>query len=151
MAPSAFSPRWLRASTTYRARFAATIAVRVAAALLSAGDEVRARGLLDEAAVLLARWPGWRAAQLAAVRSEMADAVALAPVGRDGFPLTSHREQEVATLIAAGLTNAQLARRLHIAPKTAAAHVSNILTKLGMVSRSEVAAWAARHGLADAS
>ena len=128
----------------------ATIAIRVAAALLSVGDDARARGLLDEAAVLLARWPGWRAAQLTALRSELADAVPLAPVGRDGFPLTS-REQEVATLIAAGLTNAQLARRLHIAPKTAAAHVSNILTKLGMVSRSEVAAWAARHGLADAS
>ncbi len=128
----------------------ATIAISVAAALLAAGDDVRARGLLDDAAVLLARWPGWRAAQLAAVRSNLPDAVPLAPVGRDGFPLTS-REQEVATLIAAGLTNAQLARRLHIAPKTAAAHVSNILTKLGMVSRSEVAAWAARHGLADAS
>ncbi|MEP6658739.1 MAG: LuxR C-terminal-related transcriptional regulator [Acidimicrobiales bacterium] len=127
-----------------------TIAIKVAAALLSAGDDARARGLLDEATVLLARWPGWRAAQLAEVQSELADAVPLAPVGRDGFPLTS-REQEVATLIAAGLTNAQLARRLHIAPKTAAAHVSNILTKLGMVSRSEVAAWAARHGLADAS
>jgi DNA-binding CsgD family transcriptional regulator/tetratricopeptide (TPR) repeat protein len=128
----------------------ATIAIRVAAALLSAGDDARARALLDDATVLLARWPGWRAAQLAELRSELADAVPLAPVGRDGFPLTS-REQEVATLIAAGLTNAQLARRLHIAPKTAAAHVSNILTKLGMVSRSEVAAWAARHGLADAS
>ena len=118
--------------------------------LLRAGDDTRARALLDEAALLLARWPGWRAAELAEVRSNLPDAVPLASVGRDGFPLTS-REQEVATLIAAGLTNAQLARRLHIAPKTAAAHVSNILTKLGMVSRSEVAAWAARHGLADAS
>src|SRR5262249_39710528 len=40
------------------------------------------------------------------------------------------------------------ARRLYISPKTAAVHVSNILMKLGMSSRTEVAAWAVRSGLA---
>jgi DNA-binding NarL/FixJ family response regulator len=49
-------------------------------------------------------------------------------------------------LLAEGLTNAQLAERLYISPRTAAVHVSNILQKLGMASRAEVAAWAARAG-----
>ena len=44
---------------------------------------------------------------------------------------------------------AKLARRLFISPKTAAVHVSNILTKLDMSSRAEIAAWAVRTGIAD--
>ncbi|HEY7522944.1 MAG TPA: AAA family ATPase [Candidatus Limnocylindrales bacterium] len=57
-------------------------------------------------------------------------------------PLTV-REFEVARLIAAGLTNAQIAAELAIAPKTASAHVEHILAKLGAARRSEIAAWAA--------
>ncbi len=57
------------------------------------------------------------------------------------------REREVAALLAEGLSNSELARRLYISPRTAAVHVSNILTKLGMTSRTEVAAWAVRNGL----
>ena len=53
----------------------------------------------------------------------------------------------MAALIAEGLTNGQLAERLYISPKTAAVHVSNILTKLGLSGRAEVAAWAVRHGV----
>ena len=62
--------------------------------------------------------------------------------------MLSAREREVALLISEGLTNAELARRLHISPKTAAVHVSNILMKLNMASRAEVAAWVVRTGLA---
>jgi DNA-binding CsgD family transcriptional regulator len=50
------------------------------------------------------------------------------------------REREVALLVAEGLTNAELARRLYISPKTAAVHVSSILHKLGVNSRTEVSA-----------
>ena len=57
------------------------------------------------------------------------------------------RESEVAALIADGLTNSQLAERLFISPKTAAVHVSNILAKLGLSSRTEIAAWAIRREL----
>ncbi len=51
-------------------------------------------------------------------------------------------------LLADGLTNAQLAERLYISPRTAAVHVSNILSKLALSSRTEAAAWAIRTGLA---
>ena len=61
----------------------------------------------------------------------------------------SGRELEVAGLLADGLTNAQIAERLFIARKTAAVHVSNILAKLGMRSRTEIAAWAIRTGVAE--
>ena len=57
------------------------------------------------------------------------------------------RESEVAGLIAEGLTNGQLAERLFISPKTAAVHVSNILAKLSLTSRAEIAAWAVRQDL----
>jgi DNA-binding CsgD family transcriptional regulator len=57
-------------------------------------------------------------------------------------PLTA-REFEVARLIAEGLTNAEIAERLAIAPKTASAHVEHILAKLGVTRRAEIAAWTA--------
>jgi DNA-binding CsgD family transcriptional regulator len=53
------------------------------------------------------------------------------------------REFEVARLIAAGLTNAEIADELTIAPKTASAHVEHILAKLGVTRRAEIAAWTA--------
>ncbi|HET6665167.1 MAG TPA: response regulator transcription factor, partial [Acidimicrobiales bacterium] len=56
------------------------------------------------------------------------------------------REREVVTLLAEGLSNSQVAERLYISPRTAAVHVSNILAKLGMSSRTEVAAWAVSEG-----
>jgi DNA-binding CsgD family transcriptional regulator len=58
-------------------------------------------------------------------------------------PLTS-REFEVARLIADGLTNAEIAGELGIAPKTASSHVEHILAKLGASRRAEIASWASR-------
>ena len=55
-------------------------------------------------------------------------------------PLTS-REFEVARLIAEGMTNAEIAAELTIAPKTASSHVEHILAKLGVTRRAEIAAW----------
>ncbi len=57
-------------------------------------------------------------------------------------PLTS-REFEVARLIAKGMTNAEIAGELSIAPKTASAHVEHILAKLGVARRAEIATWVA--------
>jgi len=55
----------------------------------------------------------------------------------------SEREYEVAQLVAAGLTNRQIAQQLVLAPKTISAHVTHILTKLGAGRRAEIAAWCA--------
>lgn len=57
-------------------------------------------------------------------------------------PLTA-REFEVARLIGEGLTNAEIAGALAIAPKTASAHVEHILAKLGVARRAEIATWVA--------
>ena len=58
------------------------------------------------------------------------------------YPL-SEREFEVAQLVAAGLTNRQIAERLVVAPKTISAHITHILTKLGAARRAEIGAWCA--------
>jgi DNA-binding CsgD family transcriptional regulator len=59
----------------------------------------------------------------------------------------SARESEVLTLLAAGKTNRAIANDLFISEKTVARHVSNILTKLDLSSRTEATAYAYRHGL----
>ena len=53
----------------------------------------------------------------------------------------TRRELEVAGLIAEGLTNNSIARRLAVAPRTAEAHVENIRRKLQVRSRAQIAAW----------
>jgi DNA-binding CsgD family transcriptional regulator len=57
------------------------------------------------------------------------------------------REQEVADLVAHGLSNAVVARRLYLSPATVATHVSHILEKLGFSSRVEIAAWSVERRL----
>lgn len=66
----------------------------------------------------------------------------------DPFELLTAREREVAALIAHGLSNRQIAERLVIATGTAERHVANILSKLHVDSRSQIAAWAVEHDLA---
>jgi len=56
----------------------------------------------------------------------------------------SPREVEVAELVAEGLTNPAIARRLYLSRPTVASHVAHILTKLGFSSRAQIAAWAAQ-------
>jgi predicted ATPase/DNA-binding CsgD family transcriptional regulator len=53
------------------------------------------------------------------------------------------REREVATLVAHGLSNRDIATELRISPATVARHMANIFTKLGYKSRAQVAVWAA--------
>jgi predicted ATPase/DNA-binding CsgD family transcriptional regulator len=59
-------------------------------------------------------------------------------------PLTP-RQQEVARLVAQGLTDREIAARLVISTRTAESHVEQILTRLGFRSRAEIAAWTAAH------
>jgi DNA-binding NarL/FixJ family response regulator len=73
---------------------------------------------------------------------------ALTGDGRAGpkrFGTLSRREQEVLRLLSEGLTNAEIASRLYISTKTAGHHVSNVLMKLHLKSRTEAAVYALRH------
>lgn len=63
-----------------------------------------------------------------------------------GFDLTE-RERTVLTLMIEGLNNTQIAGRLTVSPSTIKSHVSNILSKLGVASRTEAVTLALRQGL----
>ncbi len=58
--------------------------------------------------------------------------------------MLTRREREVASRIARGLSNRQIAEELVITVSTAERHVANILSKLEMRSRAQVAAWVTR-------
>jgi DNA-binding NarL/FixJ family response regulator len=57
------------------------------------------------------------------------------------------RQKEVAILVGQGLTNRQIAERLVVSERAAAAHVENILNKLGVGSRTQIAVWASERKL----
>jgi len=57
------------------------------------------------------------------------------------------RERQVVALIGRGCTNREIADALKITEKTAEVHARNIREKLGLLTRTETAAWAARRGL----
>lgn len=58
------------------------------------------------------------------------------------------REREILVLVAEGKSNRQIADELVISERTARTHVSNMLTKLDLSSRTQAALWAVREGLA---
>jgi NarL family two-component system response regulator LiaR len=63
-----------------------------------------------------------------------------------GLDLTE-REREVLALLIEGLSNTQIAGKLTVSPSTIKSHVSNILSKLGVASRTEAVTLALRHHL----
>jgi predicted ATPase/class 3 adenylate cyclase/DNA-binding CsgD family transcriptional regulator len=93
----------------------------------------------------------WEEGRRLGVR-ELADAaheVAIAgepPPSRDTMPLTP-REQQVAALVAKGLSNRQIAGTLSVTERTAISHIEHIMNKLSVNSRAQIAVWAVRHGL----
>jgi len=66
---------------------------------------------------------------------------------RSPLPEVTSREREVLRLLAEGLTNQQIAKRLVVSEHTVHRHVTNILRKLNLPSRTAAAAYAFRHGL----
>lgn len=63
------------------------------------------------------------------------------------FPELSDREREVLELIARGLSNGEIARKLSVSPKTVRNHVSNVFTKLQVNDRAEAIVRARKAGL----
>ena len=62
-----------------------------------------------------------------------------------GWPSLTPAERDVADLVAAGLTNPEIAARLGVSPGTVKDHVSSVLRKLGVRTRAELAAAVSSH------
>lgn len=103
------------------------LAVEEARAALHGFTQLGAKRELDETAALL---------RSLGVRGQ---------TGPKNLGQLTQREREVLELVAEGRTNADIASRLFISVKTAGNHVSNVLMKLGVRSRTEAAALALRH------
>ena len=73
-----------------------------------------------------------------------------APKTEDPAAELTTREREILQMVAAGKSNKQIAAELVISERTARTHVSNILHKLDLSSRTQAALWAVREGLAPA-
>jgi DNA-binding NarL/FixJ family response regulator len=67
--------------------------------------------------------------------------------GSAAFSSLSFQEKRILTLIADGKTNREIGERLHLSEKTIRNYVSQILSKLGLQSRTQAAAYAIRHQL----
>ena len=81
-----------------------------------------------------------------AAARELTKALRLPVPDPDAEPLTA-RERQVLTLVAEGASNRDIAQALFISERTARTHVSNILMKIGVRSRTQAALWAIREGL----
>jgi DNA-binding CsgD family transcriptional regulator len=133
---------------------AAICRLREAEAHLRAGDRpatvTAARAAAEAARALGSRWLEAEVEGLAArARLRLTDdpAAAAAPAEEEtAFGLTP-RELQVLALLAEGATNREIGAQLFMAEKTASVHVSRILSKLDVRSRTEAAAVAHRHGL----
>ena len=59
----------------------------------------------------------------------------------------SDREREVLLLVAEGLPNKLIARRLDISEKTVKAHLTSVFRQIGVTDRTQAALWAERNGI----
>ena len=88
--------------------------------------------------------------QAAALGGELLDCIALPAESNSATPggrVLTRREIEVATLVAQGLTNRQIAEEFGIAQRTVDTHVERTLAKLGFAARAQVGVWVASQGL----
>jgi DNA-binding CsgD family transcriptional regulator len=127
---------------------------RLAEALAEAGDRPAAQAQWDLAAATadqLRAAPLRRALADLARRARLNDPgehLSAEPVADAALTALTTREREVLRLIAAGRSNREIGAELFISAKTASVHVSNILGKLGVASRTEAAAIAHREDIA---
>jgi DNA-binding CsgD family transcriptional regulator len=131
---------------------AAKARVLAGRALAAAGDADRAVAALERARAALLEAGAPRLADEAARELRRLGLRVARPGGRaaasDGVGALSGREREVAELVAAGLTNGEIAAQLHLSEKTVANHLTRIFAKLEISSRSALAAAVARAGAA---
>ncbi len=109
------------------------------------GEQNEAQAALDEARAIcapLGAAPALAEADgLAAKLATTRGAAAPYPAG------LSAREVEVLRLVAEGLTDAQVAARLFLSPRTVSQHLRSVYNKLGVSSRSAATRFAVEHGL----
>ena len=152
--------RWAEAAATWdelgRPYMAAVARWRHAEALVAGGDREGAATIAGAAAAIAERLgAAWLCGELeslaARARLRLGEpgeepAAVDADANGDPFGLTP-RERQVLALVAAGATNREIGRQLYMAEKTASVHVSRILAKLDVRSRTEAAGVAHRLGL----
>jgi DNA-binding CsgD family transcriptional regulator len=109
------------------------------------GDRNHARELLGQVQDTARRLGMIRLARLAQPLTDAS--VQLTSDDTTPFGLSS-RETEVLRLVVSGKTDQEIADALYVSRRTVTTHVSSILNKLGVTSRTEAAALAVRHGLA---
>jgi DNA-binding NarL/FixJ family response regulator len=69
------------------------------------------------------------------------------PLVGESISKLTRREEDVAALVALGLTNREISTKLSISERTAGNHVASILKKLRLRSRTQIASWATEHNL----
>ncbi|PVG83974.1 LuxR family transcriptional regulator [Nocardioides gansuensis] len=119
---------------------------RLAEALIAAGDRDAARRHAEAAAASAERM------QALPLRRAVAATVSQARLGggeTTAESVLTRREQDVLALVAEGLTNREIGKRLFISEKTASVHLSNLMAKLNVSSRTEAVTVAQRRGLLD--
>ena len=87
---------------------------------------------------------GWRMSLERTIGYALEDEAAAVAI--DVGPITN-RERQITSLVAAGLTNREIATHLFLSERTVEGHLDRIGSKLGLRSRTELAAWAADRGL----
>ncbi|HSH83478.1 MAG TPA: tetratricopeptide repeat protein, partial [Herpetosiphonaceae bacterium] len=81
------------------------------------------------------------------VPAVLPDAVRRDASAKEQATALTRREREIAELIAQGLTNRQIAHQLVLSERTVDTHATNIMRKLGLRTRAQVAGWAAQQGI----
>jgi DNA-binding CsgD family transcriptional regulator len=99
--------------------------------------------LADRLTAILCSIEGLRVAD----EGEPADLILTSVRGSSGEAALTTREREVVTLLAEGLSNKEIARRLGIAVDTAKFHVGRVIDKLDATGRTDAVAHAARRGV----
>ncbi|MEE1781896.1 AAA family ATPase [Streptomyces sp. SP17BM10] len=122
--------------------------LRAADAALATGERTTAEEHLREAESLATALPAPALTREAARLATRHRLTTTAPDGAQGLGLTP-RESDVLRLVAEGHSNRAIGEALFISAKTAGVHVSNILAKLAVTSRTEAAALAHRRRLFD--